>query len=173
MTDIQEWLSNNIESMTTFTNEMYLSISDFSVMWAMFEGTQLKNLASDEPVVDELEKISQRVSNRISDINYALEYWSKRYIDSKGKPTDKFVKLGFKHAPHSELVIGVLKGEEKEPQQVINALLLIVYRLRNNLFHGEKDMTKINGQVDNLTVGALVLKDVIVASGRHIFLNVT
>ncbi|ELA8128123.1 MULTISPECIES: hypothetical protein [Vibrio harveyi group] len=173
MTDIQQWLRSNIETMTTFSDETYTSISDFSIMWAIFEGTQLKDIAKDKAVVDELEAIAKRVSYNIGSVDYAYNYWSQRYIDSGGQGNEKFEKLGFKYAPHSELVLRVLKGQAANGDEFVHALLLIVYRLRNNLFHGEKDMTKINGQVENLTYGALVLKDVIEASGRHVFLNVT
>jgi hypothetical protein len=173
MTDIQQWLRSNIETMTTFSDEAYTSISDFSIMWAIFEGTQLKDIEKDKAVVDELEDIAKRVSNNIGSLDYAYNYWSQRYINFDGQASKRFEKLGFKHVPHSEKVLRVLKGHAANRDEFIHALLLIVYRLRNNLFHGEKDMTKINGQVENLTYGALILKDVIQASGRHVFLNVT
>lgn len=173
MTDIQQWLRSNIVTMTTFSDDTYTSISDFSIMWAIFESTQLKDLEKAKAVVDELEDIAKRVSHNIVSLHYAHSYWARRYIDENGQTRDKFEKLGFKHKPHSDLVLRVLNGQAANCEEYINALLLIVYRLRNNLFHGEKDMTKINGQVENLTYAALVLKDVIQASGRHVFLNVT
>jgi hypothetical protein len=173
MTDIQQWLRRNIETMTTFSDEIYTSISDFSIMWAIFEGTQLKDLEEDKAVVDELEDIAKRVSQCIASLDYARSYWAQRYIDANGQAKDKFEKLGFSHKPHSDFVLRVLNGQSANAVEYVHALLLIVYRLRNNLFHGEKDMTKVNGQVENLTYAALVLKDVIQASGRHVFLNVT
>ncbi|WP_342291566.1 hypothetical protein [Aeromonas veronii] len=43
MEGIKEWLQRNIYVMADFTDETYTSISDFSVMWAIFEGTQLQD----------------------------------------------------------------------------------------------------------------------------------
>lgn len=173
MEEIKVWLQENIYVMAGFTDETYTSISDFSIMWAIFEGTQLQDRLEGRAAVDELEFVAQRTSHCATVLEYARTYWSQRYIGADGEGNDKFRRLGFKHKPHSELVLRVLKGEAVNEEEQIHALLLIVYRLRNNLFHGEKDMAKINSQVENLTYGALVLKDIIEATRRHVFLNVT
>ncbi|MGL4922429.1 hypothetical protein [Aeromonas veronii] len=173
MEEIKVWLQRNIYVMADFTDETYTSISDFSIMWAIFEGTQLQDRPEDRAAVDELEFVAQRTSYCATVLEYARTYWSHRYIGADGEGNDKFRRLGFRHKPHSELVLRVLKGEVVNEEEQIHALLLIVYRLRNNLFHGEKDMAKINSQVENLKYGASVLKDIIEATRRHVFLNVT
>lgn len=75
------------------------------------------------------------------------------------------------HQPHKQLVSLVLSGTEANQVKIVHALLLIVYRLRNNLFHGIKDITRIRHQVTNLNTASGFLKNVLLASGRYIFLN--
>jgi len=50
-----------------------------------------------------------------------------------------------------ELVEAVLSGRENEPARSITVLLIIVYRLRNNLFHGHKWAYDLRGQLQNFT----------------------
>jgi len=49
------------------------------------------------------------------------------------------------------LVVSVLKGENNNPADIVGALLIIVFRLRNNLFHGAKWAYGIAGQLDNFS----------------------
>jgi uncharacterized membrane protein YecN with MAPEG domain len=43
----------------------------------------------------------------------------------------------------------VLKGNETSSEKVLLAILIIVFRYRNNLFHGEKSIYKLQNQIDN------------------------
>ena len=47
------------------------------------------------------------------------------------------------------LVEAVLNGNEISPEKVLLAILMIVYRYRNNLFHGEKSIRDLPNQIDN------------------------
>jgi len=46
--------------------------------------------------------------------------------------------LHFKSADHKELVENVLQGNTKDEADILSAILIIIYRLRNNFFHGKK-----------------------------------
>jgi len=46
------------------------------------------------------------------------------------------------------------------------ASLIIVYRLRNNLFHGLKEIGALNEQVQNLDVACRVLAIVLLLAGK-------
>ena len=45
----------------------------------------------------------------------------------------------------------VLAGETSEPEEIAAAVLIIVYRFRNNLFHGVKWSYELQGQLENFT----------------------
>jgi hypothetical protein len=66
-----------------------------------------------------------------------LEYFRNRYF-SHGEFTYHFNALNFRSADRRPIVERVLSGASHNAGDVMIALLLIVYRLRNNLFHGVK-----------------------------------
>jgi hypothetical protein len=78
----------------------------------------------------------------------SLAYFRQRYF-SEGEFTYHFRDLKFRSGDHRSLVESVLRGTNQEPPAIVSALLIIVYRLRNNLFHGEKWVGKIYDQKNN------------------------
>jgi len=167
MSNTKEWICQNIANGAEITNNVYEAIADFCVMWAIFEGTELHDV---DVAVDELEQIAKRVSDKVQGTENNLRFWKERYI-TEGQINTKFGYLRFSHEPHKNLVSQVLLGIETDKEKTIHALLLIVYRLRNNLFHGAKDVTAIKHQISNLEQAADFLKKLLLASGRYIFLN--
>ncbi len=55
------------------------------------------------------------------------------------------------------MVEAVLSGVDEDATSQVAALLIIVYRLRNNLFHGQKWTYKLAGQLQNFTHANAVL----------------
>ncbi|MFT7771721.1 hypothetical protein [Roseateles sp.] len=104
-------------------------------------------------------------SGRIDPNAYAnsLAYFRDRYFQG-GQFTHNFEQLLFRPRDRRALVEGVLSGQDGDPQHMVAALLLIVYRLRNNLFHGAKWAYGIKGQQPNFNHGAEVLMAVL---GAH------
>lgn len=167
MPSTKDWISENIRDGANIDKDTYQSIADFCVMWALFEGTELHGI---DVAVDELGNVAHRVEGEIQNIDIALEFWKNRYIRA-GELNHKFEQLNFTHQPHVQLVSQALKGMETEQANIVHSLLLIVYRLRNNLFHGVKDITRIRHQTTNLDTASDFLKNVLIASGRYIFVN--
>jgi hypothetical protein len=162
MPSTKNWIATNIRDGENISEESYQSIADFCVMWALFEGTELHGI---NVVVDELKNVAYRIANKIQNIECALEFWRQRYI-CEGQTNQKFEHLNLTHQPHRDLVSRVLLGIEIEQETVTLALLLIIYRLRNNLFHGIKDITTIRHQASNLDMASDFLKNSLLASGR-------
>lgn len=167
MTEVQTWLSTNIDNTRLDDEHTYPAISDFCVMWAVFECTQL---ADANVAVDELAYIACRLERNGVDFQEPTNYWKNRYINN-GTTNDRFEKLGFTYDPHKSLVASVLRGDETDAVKINHAILLIVYRLRNNLFHGNKDITRIHNQVENLNMASKALTNAVSASGRHVYLG--
>jgi hypothetical protein len=65
------------------------------------------------------------------------------------------------------VVRAVLVGDEQGAELVLQGLLLIVYRLRHNLFHGEKWANGIRGKRDNSTHACVLMMSVLDAYPRH------
>jgi len=73
-----------------------------------------------------------------------------RYVAS-GEPTQHFHGLAMRNNDNPALVLSVLKGENTNTTDSVAALLIVVFRLRNNLFHGVKWAYGIQGQRENFT----------------------
>ena len=58
-------------------------------------------------------------------------------------------------------VVAVLKGEKQSAVDVVIAVLTVVYRYRNNLFHGEKWIYDLPEQVEYFDVANQVLVQVL------------
>lgn len=57
--------------------------------------------------------------------------------------------LNFRNGDNEPLVKDVLLGNKNAPAELLSAALLIVYRYRNNLFHGIKWTYGLEGQQSN------------------------
>jgi hypothetical protein len=82
------------------------------------------------------------------------DYFVKRYIEGNNT-NDKFENHLFRPREDPKLKIcvrSVLKGETEDISDIMTALLIIVYRYRNNFFHGNKWAYKFEGQLNNFEI---------------------
>lgn len=165
-----EWITTHVRGGQHLAEETLALVADFTLIWALFEGTEAHG--EDVIVVDELQAIAERVSHDFSvqRLDEFVTFWSDRYI-TDGSTNDRFDRLNLTHGPHKTLVKNVLLKNDNSPANRIHAVLLITYRLRNNLFHGAKDIQHLDGQRDNLRYASDLLKTVLEASGRYIYHN--
>lgn len=121
----------------------YTEFLHFMILWNLFEARLCKKNFSPKNIPDV--QISPEV------IESTLEYFQGRYTDRNGL-NDKFDYLGtnkYKKREIRELIKKVLLGEETDQAAIIKALMLIIYRYRNNLFHGEKEIASLPNQQEN------------------------
>ena len=128
-----------------FKLESYPEFWTFLILWNLFEcrlfdtsfsvsKALAKNLIVPEGVLKE-----------------AMEYFKTRYVED-GKTNGKFDKLNFrqdksgKDIDKKSHVMNVLLGTKDDELTDSAAILCIVYRLRNNLFHGLKSVESFPNQ---------------------------
>jgi hypothetical protein len=92
--------------------------------------------------------LDQKGKLLLDDFKPQLLYFRNRYV-TNGLTNSKFMGLKFRRNDSEELVKNVLEGNDNELPNVVLALLVIVFRLRNNMFHGIKALPTIGGQVGN------------------------
>ena len=80
----------------------------------------------------------------------SLAYFKDRYFQN-GMATEHFRGLNLRRNDEPSLVEAVLKGENTNPIDGVIVLLIVVFRLRNNLFHGAKWAYGISDQLGNFT----------------------
>jgi hypothetical protein len=144
-----EWLKDRRSDFKSLSHDELAAILHFSLLWSFFEAEALDTRASECEIL----KLSRKLAgeDRLKPEAFAsnLAYFRNRYVDN-GEVTEHFndLRLSDNRTP---LVLSVLKGENKDPGDSLGALLLIIYRLRNNLFHGEKWKYGILDQFENFT----------------------
>ena len=84
----------------------------------------------------------------LAEYENSLNYFKNRYI-SEGVTNERFNHLNFRNNDRRELVVDVLLGNNIDNSDTILVLAIIVYRYRNNLFHGLKQMEFIDQQKEN------------------------
>lgn len=146
------WLKKNAIGFSTLKSADHKAILNFSFLWSYFEATFLHAKASPTRIVEEARKLKLSDEARCC-VADTLAYFQERYV-SNGNFTHYFGDLRFPDRKFREkkcigMVKSVLRAENTDNSDVLASLLLIVYRLRNNLFYGEKWAYGIQEQTSN------------------------
>lgn len=152
---IRNWINDNFD--TELKEDELTSIKDFSLIWNIFENRVCENHCSVNTLTVKLSEIDFNLNC----FNGSLEYFKNRYT-SNGTTNDLYDSLSFRANDNKQLVTAVLLGQENGTNEIILALSIIIYRLRNNLFHGLKQIETINEQRRNFEVANKVLKEILV-----------
>lgn len=139
---MREWINNRYG--TNYNEEDLKSIKDFSLIWNVFEDNICGNNFS-------IQNFNQGLANRNIDFNLFqkhLEYFKNRYVNH-GVFTHRFQFLYFRINDRQQLVEEVLLGTNNNSNDKILAITIIIYRFRNNLFHGLKEIQHIDQQNEN------------------------
>lgn len=157
MTTVQDWLNANAGTYGELDPSDRQAIHDFTLLWSFFEA-QVLDCNGDIPQLQaRVAAAADEGGIDLAPFEGALSYFQTRYFD-EGKPTGLFDGLwpGSKKAGRVE-VEAVLSGAATTAPEKLIALFIIVYRLRNNLFHGSKWAYSFKGQLDNFTHAGTVL----------------
>jgi len=143
--NILDWINRRFGS--NLTDENILHIRDFSLMWNIFERITCNQNFN-------IQRINQLiVDNNIpfSEFEEELYYFKQRYV-SNGNLNYRFHHLNLRNGDRPLVVQQVLLGVNTNNIEKILTCIIIVYRFRNNLFHGIKDIQRIDEQRNNFIV---------------------
>ncbi|MFP9230774.1 hypothetical protein [Pectobacterium cacticida] len=156
--DTADWIARNTFRGTRLSREAQEAVSAFTMMWNFFESTLCENRASLAAFDRALENFNayETADEVKNSINECLYFWRARYITPHGFG-ERFDGLYFRASDRRQHVERVLNGQLDAPTAQLLALMIIVYRLRNNLFHGLKSIDMLNEQVDNLNIATKCL----------------
>jgi len=140
-------------------------VLNFSLMWNLFESRVCEKLNdySRNRFIEKMECFIRKFPRMNSLVNENLNilcYFQERYLN-EGEFNEKFYYLRIENSKWKQLVQSVLKGEKAEPSSVLLALLIIIYRLRNHLFHGEKSIRELKEQEINFNESNSFLAEVL------------
>jgi hypothetical protein len=167
--DAATWIAQNTYGGTLLTPEATAAVANFTMMWNLFEGIVCGNAAK----VPQFEGLAARLSeaavplDTMNSLDDCLAFWTLRYRTPEGF-TDRFLGLYFRNNDRREIVEEVLLGQRQSLSDKVLTLMIIVYRLRNNLFHGLKTLEMLNDQVDNLNTASRCLGVLMTLSRSHL-----
>lgn len=142
---MRQWLNNKYG--TDFSEDDLKNIKDFSLIWNVFEDNICGQNFS-------IQRLQENLSKRNINVNLFathLEYFKNRYTEN-GAFTNRFQFLYFRPNDKQQLVENVLLGNDTNPNNIILSIAIIVFRFRNNLFHGLKEMQFIDQQNKNFEI---------------------
>ena len=147
-----EWINNKFG--TDYSVEELDEIKNFTLLWNIFENTIFNNRFS-------INLLEQEIINRNPNFEYfsdCFNYYQDRYL-VEGSIGNRFQFLNFRRNDREQFVRDVLLGNVTADNAKILTIGIIVYRLRNNLFHGLKDYRHFNGQVGNFSQANIFIQE--------------
>ncbi len=136
------------------------AIADFSLLWSFFEGTVLNTEGNANKIIHFVHSLSTLGTFTLKPFRDVIRYYSGRYYDG-AHFTPEFCELHLRASDHRSLVEKVVQGRSTDDAEILSAILIIILRLRNNLFHGVKWSYSIQGQLENFRHANSVLMAVI------------
>ena len=146
--EILEWITNRAPAFAHLDESERNAIADFSMVWSFFEGTALGGFCN----MAEIRKFSERLAaqNNIGrcNINLYLPYLKQRYFVN-GELTHHFEHLHIDRSGNPAEIVEALCNEAASEKTKLIGCLGVIFRLRNNLFHGEKWQYQLRDQKQN------------------------
>lgn len=158
------WLKSMAPGLHQLSNEELSAISDFSLLSSLFEGRILGAAGSASAICNAVDAWQQAGSLDASSLDVELTYFRERYF-AEGDFTYHFDHLHLRQNDQVALVRAVINGTDNDPRDRVAAALIVIFRYRNNLFHGVKWQYKLAGQLDNFTAANNVLMKVLERHG--------
>jgi hypothetical protein len=150
-----EWLAHRSTGFAELTPAERDEMSHFVFLWSYVEAVVFNGRATADRIKTAAEQWQQAGAIDARSFAQHLAYFRNRYVKD-GEFTGRYSFLRVAPADWPN-VDHVLKGEAASDGDTVAALLLIVHRLRNNLFHGNKWEDELRGQRDNFRHANLIL----------------
>lgn len=145
---ILEWINRRYN---THLNEANLvEVKNFALVWNIFEGSICDSHFTISNFRQRLEQQTEEHEFNMTDFEPYMNYFRSRYI-TNNSINSRFTRLYIENRHWAKYAERILLEDTPEINDIIMVLIIIVYRLRNNLFHGRKEMPSINHQADNFS----------------------
>jgi len=153
-----EYLVKRVQGYAQLTEQERHAIQQFSLLWSAFENSVCDTRANPPALLRIPARLAERAELDMNIFEGPLAYFRDRYYQG-GHFTHFFdgLRLNEGSNVNARLVSNVISGVEHDPLKVLGALLLIVHRYRNNLFHGVKWQYGIAGQQENFQHACVVM----------------
>jgi hypothetical protein len=141
------WLARKIPEFAQLQHDEKSVIYDFSLLWSLFEGSKLNCNCNVGEIRKFVSKIEQRGIDSVNLNGYVSYLRNRYYVD--GNLTYHYAHLHVERSGNPAEILEMLCNEGCSTTVQLIGCLVVVFRLRNNLFHGEKWQYQMQGQYDN------------------------
>lgn len=133
----EHWLNAYAPGYRDLTRADRRAIMVFSFLWSLFEARTMDNSANPKRIRRCIADWAALGTLQAERYDEELAYFRARYrVDAA--LTAHFPRLNLRPNDYPKLVEAVICNASDDPQHRMLALLIIIWRLRNNLFHGSK-----------------------------------
>lgn len=139
-----DWLKKQNPDFGNLTLTELNTVMHFTLVWSYFEATKLATCASSKSI----QAWAKKADFNFSKFESSFNYFRNRYFENTESDLN-FKGLNFKNNIDKDFVKKNIQNNKQNSTDNVAALLIVVYRLRNNLFHGTKWGNGINGQKEN------------------------
>jgi hypothetical protein len=152
--DAPTWFGNFTEGAEPIAGDQLQPVLEFTLLWNLFEREIHNRFVRVSGIREHVNQSYERDLLDGESYQPHVEFFRSRYpeFEEEGYLADRLLPESRKHI-HADLrdtrlVQDVLSGKSGDTNNVVYALLFIAYRVRNNLFHGEKDVYTLHLQKD-------------------------
>lgn len=154
-----DWLKHRDVGFAALEAEDQNAIVEFALLWTYFEADSLAAEANGCNIVALAEKIVKAGGILPARFKPLLVHFRERYLKA-GNFTRRYDQLRFGKSDYETVVKNVLIGATDDGLDQLSALLLIVFRLKNSLFHGNKWADNVRDQRKTVDTAIELLKAV-------------
>jgi hypothetical protein len=141
------------------------AIFNFTFLWSLFEAQVMENFARADLICAKVDEWRDAGTLHAEDYDAELGYSRQRYF-ADGDFTHHFLHLHLRPADQPDVVRSVLDSSNNDPRDRVLTVLMIVWRFRNNFFHGEKWAYQLEGQITNFSHAIAVLMRLLERHGQ-------
>lgn len=149
--DAIEWVNRFFQGAANLDFEQLRPILCFSLIWNLFETKACRRQANPDSIRRSVNFADESGRLRREIYQIYVDYFRNRYLENNSIE-GAFRRLLMNDRNSQELVRRALSGEAHDLNNIVSALLLIAHRIRNNLFHGNKDVETLPRQTELFVV---------------------
>tara|TARA_R110001606_G_scaffold8255_2_gene36165 strand:+ start:7737 stop:8246 length:510 start_codon:yes stop_codon:yes gene_type:complete len=154
------WLRDKAPGFDQLSDDELEAISDFSLLWSLFEARILNFSGSARAICRAVDDWRASGVFDAEVLNEELAGFRQHYF-ANGDFTHHFDHLHLRDNDFEQVVRAVIDGTDNDPRDRVVAILIIVFRFRNNLFHGVKWQYNLAGQKANFAIANATLVKVL------------
>ncbi len=153
------WITQKVPEFSQLRDDEREAVNDFSFLWSLFEGSVLNCHCNVDKIRRFVRNLEQ--TNRLATISmspYVGYLRNRYYVD--GTLTNHYQHLHIARSGNPSEVVQMLCNENSSHSIQLIGCLVVIFRLRNNLFHGEKWRYRLQGQLYNFQQANQFLRNV-------------